>query len=190
MPTGGHADDPEDLDHLPDENLLIACPDCGRDHEWTREDAVVDTQSRAVRSSFFFGRIAHIGDGRDPDLGVDAPQLARHAFIAALRPGPRLLMRILRPQDAIAAVDLPTAGRAVQRVAKDIQCVPDTFVRVRDPELGRRVWDGRRIALRRRADVAIGHCGTIGLGALRSLSTRTRGLAAPLFASVGVTVHE
>ena len=41
VPTGAHADDLEDLDHLPDKNLLIDCPDCGSDHEWTRDDAVV-----------------------------------------------------------------------------------------------------------------------------------------------------
>ena len=41
VPTGAQAANPKDLDHLPAENLLIACPDCGRDHEWTREDAVV-----------------------------------------------------------------------------------------------------------------------------------------------------
>lgn len=41
VPTGAHADDAEDLEHLPDENLLIACPECGHDHEWTPEDAVV-----------------------------------------------------------------------------------------------------------------------------------------------------
>jgi len=41
VPTGAHADDAEDLEHLPDDNLLIACPECGRDHEWTRRDAVI-----------------------------------------------------------------------------------------------------------------------------------------------------
>ena len=41
VPTGLHANGPGDLDHLPDENLLIACSDCGRDHEWTHQDAVV-----------------------------------------------------------------------------------------------------------------------------------------------------
>ena len=41
VPTGAHADDPEDLEHLPEENLLIACRECGRDHEWSREDAVI-----------------------------------------------------------------------------------------------------------------------------------------------------
>ena len=41
VPTGASADDPEELDDLPGENLLIACSDCGRDHEWTRQDAIV-----------------------------------------------------------------------------------------------------------------------------------------------------
>jgi hypothetical protein len=41
VPTGAHADDAEDLDHLPDENLLTDCPNCGNDHVWTPMDAVV-----------------------------------------------------------------------------------------------------------------------------------------------------
>ena len=41
VPTGAHVDDTEDLDHLPDQNMLIDCPDCGLDHVWTREDAAV-----------------------------------------------------------------------------------------------------------------------------------------------------
>ena len=41
LPTGAHADDAEDLEHLPDAGLVIACPNCGRDHEWTRQDAVI-----------------------------------------------------------------------------------------------------------------------------------------------------
>lgn len=41
IPTGAMADRLEDLD--PD-NLVIACPECGRDHEWTPEDAVIAAQ--------------------------------------------------------------------------------------------------------------------------------------------------
>ena len=41
VPTGARATDAEDLEYLPEKNLLIACPGCGRDHEWTRQDAVV-----------------------------------------------------------------------------------------------------------------------------------------------------
>ncbi len=41
VPTGAHVNALKDLERLPDGNLLIACPDCGRDHEWTAEDAVV-----------------------------------------------------------------------------------------------------------------------------------------------------
>lgn len=38
IPTGIHVTNLEDVD---DDNLLIACPECGRDHEWTRNDAVL-----------------------------------------------------------------------------------------------------------------------------------------------------
>jgi hypothetical protein len=41
VPTGVEADDAEGIEHLPDDNLLIACPECGRDHEWKPQDAVV-----------------------------------------------------------------------------------------------------------------------------------------------------
>ena len=41
VPTGVQADDAEDFEHLPAQNLLIACPECGQDHAWTIADAVV-----------------------------------------------------------------------------------------------------------------------------------------------------
>jgi hypothetical protein len=33
--------DVRQLDELADRNLLVACPECGHDHEWTPEDAVL-----------------------------------------------------------------------------------------------------------------------------------------------------
>ena len=48
VPTGADADDAEDLDRLPDENLLIDCPDCGRDHEWTPAEAVLSAGAVTV----------------------------------------------------------------------------------------------------------------------------------------------
>ena len=41
IPTGVHVVSLEDVERQ--ENLLIACPECGRDHEWKREDAVLAT---------------------------------------------------------------------------------------------------------------------------------------------------
>ncbi|MGI8657465.1 MAG: hypothetical protein ACR2K4_01680 [Candidatus Limnocylindria bacterium] len=38
IPTGL---DVNDLDELQADNLLTACPVCGRDHEWTPADAVL-----------------------------------------------------------------------------------------------------------------------------------------------------
>lgn len=39
VPTGANV---PRLDELGDDTLLlIACPECGRDHEWTRSDAVL-----------------------------------------------------------------------------------------------------------------------------------------------------
>ncbi len=132
----------------------------------------------------------YICDGPDAVSALMLSNVSRHALLAALRRGRRLLLRALRPQDATSAVDLPTARRPIQSVPYEIQCVPDSIVRVRDPELGRRARDGRGIALGPFADVAIGRRGTVGVGALRSLATRAGRLAAPHFASVGVTVHE
>lgn len=80
--------------------------------------------------------IAYIPAGSDAGSGGDALQLPCNAFIAVLLPGGRWLMRPMRPPDATTAVDLPTAGRAVQRVANDIQGVPDTLMRVANPDLG------------------------------------------------------
>ena len=39
VPTGVQVTTLEDVE--PEGNLLIACPECGRDHEWTRKDAVL-----------------------------------------------------------------------------------------------------------------------------------------------------
>ena len=39
IPTGVHVVSLEDVERQG--NLLIACPECGRDHEWKREDAVL-----------------------------------------------------------------------------------------------------------------------------------------------------
>ena len=39
VPTGVQVTTPEDVE--PEGNLLIACPECGRDHEWKREDAAL-----------------------------------------------------------------------------------------------------------------------------------------------------
>ena len=39
VPTGVNAISLEEL--ADDKSLLIACPECGRDHEWTRGDAVL-----------------------------------------------------------------------------------------------------------------------------------------------------
>lgn len=33
--------DAENLDDLPLDNVLVACPDCGSDHAWTPADAVM-----------------------------------------------------------------------------------------------------------------------------------------------------
>ena len=33
--------DAERLDDLPPDNVLLACPDCGADHEWTPSEAVM-----------------------------------------------------------------------------------------------------------------------------------------------------
>ena len=41
VPTGAQAKDAKDLENLPDENVLLACPECGSDHAWTPLDAVV-----------------------------------------------------------------------------------------------------------------------------------------------------
>jgi len=41
VPTGAQA---ESLEALEADNLLIACPECGRDHEWTPADAVLAAQ--------------------------------------------------------------------------------------------------------------------------------------------------
>lgn len=38
VPTGMHA---SSLDELATTNLLLDCPDCGRDHEWTPIEAVL-----------------------------------------------------------------------------------------------------------------------------------------------------
>lgn len=42
VPTGCQA---QGLDELEPDNLLIACPVCGRDHEWTPEDAVLASEA-------------------------------------------------------------------------------------------------------------------------------------------------
>jgi len=39
VPTGVQVTTLEDVE--PEGNLLIACPECGRDHDWKREDAVL-----------------------------------------------------------------------------------------------------------------------------------------------------
>ena len=41
VPTGMQADDAEDLEHLPETNVLLACPACGLDHIWEQNDSVV-----------------------------------------------------------------------------------------------------------------------------------------------------
>lgn len=41
VPAGMHARSLEELD---EQNLLIGCPDCARDHEWTPADAVIPAQ--------------------------------------------------------------------------------------------------------------------------------------------------
>ena len=41
IPTGVHVVSLEDVERQ--ENLLFACPERGRDHEWKREDAVLAT---------------------------------------------------------------------------------------------------------------------------------------------------
>ena len=40
VPTGANA---LSLDDLAADNLLAACPECGRDHDWTPRDAVLST---------------------------------------------------------------------------------------------------------------------------------------------------
>ncbi len=42
VPTGESADSLEDLDA--EGHILIACPDCSRDHEWRAQDAVIASQ--------------------------------------------------------------------------------------------------------------------------------------------------
>ena len=41
IPTGVRVTTPDELE---DDNLLIACPECGRDHEWTRKEAVLSAE--------------------------------------------------------------------------------------------------------------------------------------------------
>ncbi len=43
VPTGMHVPTLDDLEPV---NLLIDCPDCGRDHEWTPHDAVLSSYPR------------------------------------------------------------------------------------------------------------------------------------------------
>ncbi len=35
------------LEDLPDDNLLVACPECGQDHQWTPSDAVLSAWTYA-----------------------------------------------------------------------------------------------------------------------------------------------
>ena len=47
VPTGANA---LSLDELQADNLLAACPDCGRDHDWTPRDAVLSTYTSEATS--------------------------------------------------------------------------------------------------------------------------------------------
>jgi len=41
VPTGQHADSEEELEALQGRFTMLACPECGRDHEWASPDAVL-----------------------------------------------------------------------------------------------------------------------------------------------------
>ena len=41
IPTGIVVDDADEIHALDEDSLLVACPNCGRDHWWTPQEAVV-----------------------------------------------------------------------------------------------------------------------------------------------------
>jgi len=44
VPTSQQADSAEELEALQGRFMLLACPECGRDHAWTSADAVLASE--------------------------------------------------------------------------------------------------------------------------------------------------